>query len=197
MSWVTQNGSRWEVAEAFYRTLQVNLQGQMDQESDLLTKRLGESEFTPGAGAGVRLPDLITVDMAMEPEIIFQTVQAPVVVVGGQGTTRYVDAQGTINGMAQAQTMVTVHGYLTTRVILQGQEYRYTERELVLALGAFSQAIVSTLRANGISSLWQQKAGIVIPQVVGVEMAGHSSNQTQLDSAKTVVSWLVSHESRY
>lgn len=197
-----QAGSRWQVTLAIKRCLELNLQKHADNESDRLSEIYGELSGSDYVGDGVllRIPDIPTdqITVKMDSETIIDPANAPAIRIGGLGPTAFIDAQDTVGRQAFGNTAVSIAAYVTTRAKYQATVYRLTEEELIYVAGALGQAIIDTLRAGGIGSVWAQRAGIHNPQIEQMIINGHtSSDNGETTAAKVLLNALVHHDSRY
>ena len=193
-----QQGSRWQVPLAIIRCLEANLATYADRESDRLAAEVGELTGDDYAGSGVmlRIPDVVSIAMKMDSNGHVVATECPAIYVSGRGQTTFSSAISTVQQMF-ASTPVEIAAYVTTRAVYQGGVYRLTESELIYLAGALGGAIVSTLGAIGVGSIWAQGIGMNQAVISGLNIAGHATADGKTSAAKITLSIQMDHDQRY
>lgn len=194
-----QAGSTWEVTRAIVNALDSNLQAHVDAESDRLAEVYGELQGDDYEGDAVklRIPDVVSVSSKFDVQAGIHPASSPAVFVGTGGTTSFTDAVAMTGRQGFAETTVQIAGYVTVRALYQGTIYRLTEDELGAVSKALGGAILSTMRAGGLNSVWQSQAGIINPEPISITVNGYkTADDETTTAAKVLITFRMGHEMR-
>ena len=194
----TQAGSRWQVTKAVLTDLVNNVAAKINDENARLALEVPELEDYPGSGVALQIPPVSSTHIKMDPQAAVSVGMMPAMYLGGLGISTLESAESMDGRLSFGTTPVQVALYVCTSVNYSGTQYTLTEEELIYMAGAFGQAVIDAMRAGGTNSLWQQGAGIVNPQLDTFMINGYVTDDNQnTTAAKVLLTWQITHESRY